>query len=38
MSVEQKWIINGLIAGLLLLLFPPFLYNLRKAIHHQGLP
>jgi hypothetical protein len=27
MSVEQRWILNGLIGGMLLLLFPPFLYG-----------
>jgi hypothetical protein len=35
MSVEQKWIINGLIAGLLLLFFPPFLYNFGSASDRQ---
>jgi hypothetical protein len=27
MSVQQKWILSSLIGGLLLLLFPPFLYG-----------
>jgi hypothetical protein len=35
MSVQQKWILSGLIGGLLLLLFPPFLYGPSGATGRQ---
>ena len=35
MSVQQKWILSGLLGGLLLLLFPPFLYGPSGAAGRQ---
>lgn len=36
MSVQQKWIFGGLLGGLLLLLFPPFLYGPAGAGRQWG--
>jgi len=36
MSVQQKWIFGGLLGGLLLLLFPPFLYSPAGAGRQWG--